>query len=381
MARRIGALLLALPCLFAMTASQASEQSARWLSNTFRIDPSISSITLLIERETATTPVVLIRPDGSKYYYQDHPDEVSWAATANRDVITLWQPEPGPWQATGKINQHRGISLISVFDLHLSPLPERIFQQEVFKLDAELRHQDTRLDANYYLKGLSLRAQLIKPDGDETSSFAPAPQVIGNFADDGTGLDAYPADGNLTAEVVIDTLPGEYLFQAQISNRVLARTHEQPVLVYPMPVTLGFSTPDANGKWQMKVTAASDLVPDSLVVTGELITPDRQSIAVSGTGAHIDLPDAIDPGNYYWQGRAFATTREGREVQLNLMEQVIRVSPPVSVAAVELPPAKSGFSMIHLLAGMTLLTVLLAAGWFLRKKIIGRRKNSPEQDS
>ncbi|WP_298717994.1 hypothetical protein [uncultured Oceanisphaera sp.] len=364
-----------------MTASHAGEQSARWLSNTFRIDPSISSITLLIERETATTPVVLIRPDGSKYYYQDHPDNVSWAATANRDVITLWQPEPGPWQATGKINQHRGISLLSVFEVQLAPLPERIFQHEVFKLDAELRHQDTRLDANYYLKDLSLRAQLIKPDKDETSAFAPVPLVIGDFADDGTGLDAYPSDGKLTAEVLVDTLPGEYLFQAQISNRVLARTHEQPVLVYPMPVTLGFSTPDANGKWQMKVTATSDLLPDSLVVTGELTTPDRQSMAVSGTGANIRLPDAVDPGNYYWQGRAFATTREGREVQLNLMEQVIRVSPPVSVATAEIPPAKSGFSMIHLLAGITLLTVLLAAAWFLRKKIIGRRKNTPEQQS
>ncbi|GAA3714939.1 TIGR03503 family protein [Oceanisphaera sediminis] len=364
-----------------MTASHAGEQSARWLSNTFRIDPSISSITLLIERETATTPVVLIRPDGSKYYYQDHPDNVSWAATANRDVITLWQPEPGPWQATGKINRHRGISLLSVFEVQLAPLPERIFQHEVFKLDAELRHQDTRLDANYYLKDLSLRAQLIKPDKDETSAFAPVPLVIGDFADDGTGLDAYPSDGKLTAEVLVDTLPGEYLFQAQISNRVLARTHEQPVLVYPMPVTLGFSTPDANGKWQMKVTAASVLLPDSLVVTGELTTPDRQSMAVSGTGANIRLPDAVDPGNYYWQGRAFATTREGREVQLNLMEQVIRVSPPVSVAAVETPPVKTGLSMIYLLAGITLLTALLATGWFLRKKIIGRRKNSPEQQS
>ncbi|MFP2770551.1 hypothetical protein [Oceanisphaera sp. KMM 10153] len=381
MARRIGAFLLALPFLFAMTTSQASEQSARWLSNTFRIDPSISTVTLVIEREAASTPVVLIRPDGSKYYYQQHPDEISWASTDSRDVITLWQPEPGPWQATGKINQHRGISLISVFDLHMAPLPERIFQQEVLKLDAELRHKATRLDANYYLKGLSLRAQLVEPDGDDTSFFAPAPLIIGDFADDGIGLDAYPADGSMTAEVIIDTLPGEYLFQAQVSNRVLARTHEQKVLVYPMPLKLLFSTPDADGKWQLELTAEGDLVPDSLVVTGELTTPAQQTIAVSGTGKHIRLPDATAPGNYYWQGRAFATTREGREVQLNLMEQVVRVSPPISVSAVEIPTVKSGVSMIYLLAGMTLLTVLLAAGWFLRKKIIGRRNSDPEQES
>ncbi|MBM7456613.1 uncharacterized protein (TIGR03503 family) [Oceanisphaera litoralis] len=380
MARRIGAFLFALPLLLAITASQASEQSARWLSNTFRIDPSISSVTLIIEREAASPPAVLIRPDGSKYYSHRHPDDVSWAATDSRDVITLWQPEPGPWQATGKINKHRGISLYSVFDLDVAPLPERIFQQEVLKLGAELRHNNTRLDANYYLKGLSLRAQLMEPNSKGTSSFAPTPLVIGDFTDDGTGLDDYPADGKLTAQLLIDTLPGEYLFQAQISNRVLARTHEQPVLVYPMPLTLAFSTPEEDGNWQLDLTPGGDLVPESLVVKGELTTPAQQTIAVSGTGKHIRLPDATEPGNYYWQGHAFATTREGRDVQLALTKQLLRVSPPVNLAAVEFKRT-DGFSLKQLLAAMLLLTALSAAGWFLYKKIINRRKNSLEQAS
>lgn len=367
--------LLALFLLLGTQTSLASEQSARWLSNTFRIDPSITAITLLIEREQDSGPVVLIRPDGSKYYQQQHPKNISWASTGRRDVITLWQPEPGPWQATGKINKERGISLVSEFELAVTPLAERLYQQEVLKLNAELRHNSTRLDANYYLQDLALQAQLIDLKNDQQAQFAPAPLVIGHFLDDGQGLDAHPADGKLTAETIIDTLPGEYLFQAQISNQVLARTQEQNVLIYPMPLTVRFSTPDEQGQWHMELTADHELVADSLVVVGELLTPSQQQLPISGSGLRINLPDAVDSGNYYWQGRAFATNKQGREIQLNLAKQVIRVSPPVSKAADAVPEEES-LPWTLMAAGGVLLLMLLIIGWIWRKRVINKRKNS-----
>ena len=106
-------LSLGLSLLCIALSAQAAEQSARWLSNTFRIDPSISSLTLIIERVPNSAPVVLIRPDGGKYYQQEHPNHISWVSSSDRDVITLWQPEPGPWQATGKVTEKRGITLVS----------------------------------------------------------------------------------------------------------------------------------------------------------------------------------------------------------------------------------------------------------------------------
>lgn len=367
--------LLIFSLWLAATTSFANEQNARWLSNTFRIDPSISSVTLLIERAPNSNPVVLIRPDGSKYYHQQHPDNISWASTANRDVITLWQPEPGPWQATGKVNKNRGISLVSEFELVITPLSERLYQQEVLKLTAELRHNGTRLDANYYLKDLALQAQLIDLKDDYQAQFAPAPLVIGSFLDDGLGLDAHPGDGKMTAETIIDTLPGEYLYQAKISNQVLARTQEQTVLIYPMPLKLHFSTPDEQGQWQVNLTADHELVADSLVITGELLTPSQQRIPISGSGKFITLPDALESGNYYWQGRAFATNQAGREVQLNLAKQVIRVSPQVKVAA-DVAPQDKPMMLTYLLAGGVLLLVLIVAGWLLRKRTASKRNNT-----
>lgn len=306
------------------------EQHARWLSNTFRIDPSIKEVTLFIERESSSVPVVLIKPDGSKLYYQRHPDNVSWASTPERDVITLWKPQPGPWQATGKIAGEHGITLLSVFHLQMDALPTRVFQNEVIQLNGQLAYKNTTLDANYYLDGLSLKALLYAEDNNaDKDAFSLAPLELGTFKDDGTGADTLPGDGIMTAEIIFDALPGNYLFQAEISNGVLARYVQNKVLLYPQPVRARFTTPDSSRQWRLEFETDSDVLADSLTITGELINPLEQSVAISGQGRSIDLPPALQPGNYRWQGRAYVTTMDGREIQIKLKDQVVRVVAPL----------------------------------------------------
>lgn len=372
MARAISR-LLALAVLAAAPAL-AQEQHARWLDNTFRIDPSIREITLFIERETPSAPVVLIRPDGSKYYQQRHPDNISWVSTPSRDIITLWRPTPGPWQATGKVNAERGISLLSLFRLELEPLPPVLFQNEVVKLGAWLKHDDTVVDAAYYLDGLSLDARLLSPAAgapEPEQRFEQAPIHIGAFADDGTGLDEYPGDGKMTAEVVVDALPGNYLFQAQATNRVLARAYEQEVLIHPMPLSLSFSTPSDERQWRIDLALDSNLEPDSLEIIGQLFNPLEQRADVTGRGKSITLPPAIQPGNYRFQGRAFATTVTGREIQIALPEQVVRVAAPA--VARKAPAAVQPWwknPMLQLGTGMAAALLLAVAAflWWRRRR-------------
>ncbi|AEY01114.1 hypothetical protein GU3_06790 [Oceanimonas sp. GK1] len=364
--------VLLLLALLPAVSTFAEEQRARWLGNTFRIDPSIREVTLFIERETPSTPVVLIRPDGSKYYYQRHPDTVSWASTPTRDVITLWQPEPGPWQATGKIAGEHGITLLSVFRLELDALPEKLYQNEVIRLHGQLRHGNTTLDANYYLDGLRLTAQLYShADAQQEDPFNRAPLPLGEFVDDGTGLDPHPGDGAMTAEMVFNALPGSYLFQAEVSNGVLARYAERELTLYPMPVRARFTTPDTQRHWRIELDADSDIVADSLTVVGTLINPLEQALTISGQGRHIELPPARQPGNYHWQGRAYATTADGREIQLQLDEQVVRVVPPLpAVNTAPVPATASRWQGWPLWAGLAGLVLLPAGGglWWWRRR-------------
>lgn len=349
------------------------EQHARWLSNTFRIDPSIKEVTLFIERESSSVPVVLIKPDGSKLYYQRHPDNVSWASTPERDVITLWKPQPGPWQATGKIAGEHGITLLSVFHLQMDALPTRVFQNEVIQLNGQLAYKNTTLDANYYLDGLSLKALLYAEDNNaDKDAFSLAPLELGTFKDDGTGADTLPGDGIMTAEIIFDALPGNYLFQAEISNGVLARYVQNKVLLYPQPVRARFTTPDSSRQWRLEFETDSDVLADSLTITGELINPLEQSVAISGQGRSIDLPPALQPGNYRWQGRAYVTTMDGREIQIKLKDQVVRVVAPLpgpddnhTLAATSFPLSQQWW----LWASVALALMLTMAGvWWWRSR-------------
>ncbi|OXY83206.1 choice-of-anchor X domain-containing protein [Oceanimonas doudoroffii] len=368
MVRALG-LLLGLAAL----SAQGEEQRSRWLGNTFRIDPSIEELTLIIERTSPSTPVVLIKPDGSKYYYQRHPDHINWASTDTRDVITLWRPEPGPWQATGKLAGEHGITLLSVFRLSIDELPARVYQNEVIRLNGQLMHGDTRLDANYYLEGLRLLAQLYSRGDEENDQAYPQPPLrLAEFVDDGTGLDAVAEDGQLTAEVVFDAAPGNYLFQAEVSNGVLARYAEQEITLYPMPVHARVTTPDSQRQWRIELETDSDILDDSLVVTGQLLTPLEQRLPISGQGRQIELPPARQPGNYHWQGRVFATTVDGREIQLNMKEQLVRVAPPLVREAPKAAPPPPWWQGWPLWAGVAGLTLLPAGGgfwWWRRKRI------------
>lgn len=54
--------------LFSALGYSAEESSMSLLDNRFRVDPSIKQITFVIYRSKSSQPVVLVRPDGKKYY-------------------------------------------------------------------------------------------------------------------------------------------------------------------------------------------------------------------------------------------------------------------------------------------------------------------------
>lgn len=67
------ALLVAFLAIWSSLSSAASESTMSLLDNRFRVDPTIEQITFLVYREQSSQPVVLVRPDGKKYY--------AWALT------------------------------------------------------------------------------------------------------------------------------------------------------------------------------------------------------------------------------------------------------------------------------------------------------------
>jgi len=85
-------LLLLVSCV----SHAATESTMSLLDNRFRVDPTIDQITFLIYRENPSQPVVLVRPDGRKYYaFKSYPN-VRWYQEPAMDIISIDNPMPGP---------------------------------------------------------------------------------------------------------------------------------------------------------------------------------------------------------------------------------------------------------------------------------------------
>ncbi|GAK85372.1 hypothetical protein JCM19238_2954 [Vibrio ponticus] len=243
---RIGFALLGLlvsSLCFATQAATLSESSMSLLDNRFRVDPSIKQITFVIYRAENSKSVVLVRPDGRKYYSHRHPENVRWYQESAMDIISIDRPMPGPWQAVGKVTPKNKIELISHLKLSADVLPERLFQGEELKFTARLTSDDKPLVLRDFLDRVKLKVTFTKFVANEESLIKearPVPIEIGEFADDGVDLDEKAGDGVFTVKLPISPEPGKYRVRITSGNGVFLRAQEQEVLVYPSPVELTF---------------------------------------------------------------------------------------------------------------------------------------------
>ncbi|MGF1709014.1 TIGR03503 family protein [Vibrio kagoshimensis] len=278
-------------CLLLMSlgAKAATESTMSLLDNRFRVDPTIEQITFVIYRAESSQPVVLVRPDGKKYYSWRNADNVRWYEESSMDIISIDNPMPGPWQAVGKVSPKNNIKLLSHLVLKTGNFPNRLYQSEHIKFTARLSSDGKPLVLRDFLDRVKLKVTFTKfVENEDTlvKEARPIPMVMGEFADDGEGLDEIPGDGVFTVALPVDIEPGKYRVRITSGNGVFLRAQEQEVLVYPSPISTTFIQSRKEGK------------PHSVVVSGE------QGMIEPGTLAvHIEHK-APDEYVYYEQGQA-----------------------------------------------------------------------------
>ena len=110
MARLIAAVLLAVS--FASAAAPAApKETNQYLKNLFRIEQA--PYHQVFRRKPGTASIILVAPQGEKYYATKHPDGVRWFSNDELDIVYIPHPPLGPWQAIGEvIEQHnfQGVS-------------------------------------------------------------------------------------------------------------------------------------------------------------------------------------------------------------------------------------------------------------------------------
>ncbi|KAA8676657.1 TIGR03503 family protein [Vibrio gigantis] len=405
--------VLATGCLLLLSFSlhAATESVMSLLDNRFRVDPSIEQVTFVIYRADNSKPVVLVRPDGKKYYSWRNADNVRWYEESSMDIISIDNPMPGPWQAVGKVSPKNNIKLLSHLVLDANEFPDKLYQTERIKFTARLTSNGKPLVLRDFLDRVKLKVTFTKFVENEESlvrEARPIPVVMGEFADDGADFDEKAGDGVFTVSLPIDIEPGKYRARITSGNGVFLRAQEQEVLVYPTPITTTF------------IQSREEGLPHTIVVSGEqgMIAPSSLAVHVEHKAPHeyvmykqgqadvdamkvaLEVPYNGELGIYNWSGMVYATDASSqRPLSFPIAEQSYSVVEDIDLAesrrlqeealaeqkriATELMILQKREddrqrSMIIIAVGNVVAILLGLLAWFVVRKVTAKKRAQPE---
>ncbi|HHY0600700.1 TPA: TIGR03503 family protein [Vibrio parahaemolyticus] len=405
------ALSVAILANWSCFAFAASESAMSLLDNRFRVDPTIEQITFLVYREQSSQPVVLVRPDGKKYYAWGSYDNVRWYQEPSLDIISVDNPMPGPWQAVGKVTPKNNIRLISHLKLSTDVFPNRLYNGEALKFTARLTSDDKPLVLRDFLDRVNLRVTFTKfvENEDELIKEArPVPMIIGEFSDDGRGLDEQAGDGVFTVQLPIEVEPGKYRARITSGNGVFLRAQEQVILVYPNPVSRTFIQSRSPEKPHQLVVSGEQgmIAPGSIAVNVEQNAPDgfitysQGQVSQDGMKTTLNLDNDPELGKYSWRGEIFATDfATQRALVFPIQEQTFSVVDEVDLEAARIAKeaelaeqrriemekriiaereAERKRSMIIIAVGNVVMLLIAIVAWIVWRKLKAKRQAMPE---
>ncbi|MBH0020384.1 TIGR03503 family protein [Pseudoalteromonas sp. SWXJ133] len=366
------------------------------LDNRFRIDSDIDEITLLFFRKPGASSVILVRPDGSKYFTRDaaYNPNIEWFDELNYDLITIKKPIPGPWQVIGSILPDSRIVVLGEVSLAAEPLPPMLFKGETIKITGKILNDGEPIDENLFRDVVKLNVDFVSTNNDSFTNFGAGGQKVAEFKDDGRGFDEHPKDGVFTGEFTLDFPAGEWASRLYISTPLLKRRVVQDkVVVHEPPFNYAIIRADENvSDHHLTINIDTKIVkPETVIIQGKIYYPNNEEQMFT-INAIADASRQLVIKNYGW-GRysvelsVFGTNINGREFMATLptykfaVERPIKVVPEIDPATIITPdkmiesePVEEKMAtstIISLIVGCN--TLILLLGWLLIRIFVQKK--------
>lgn len=367
----------------------------------FRIDDNVKEITLLFFREPDSKPLVLIKPDGSKWYDARYPqDKVTWYTDPNFDIIRIQSPQPGPWQAAGRIDTENKALVISDIRFEADPLPSPLFENEKLKVEGRLYNGDEVVETARFRQTVTLDVLFVSTNNPDYDNFGAKPSRVAQFEDNGRGHDEHPGDGVFTGFFNLGIEPGEWLATYELTTPLYQRIFEfGPVEIEPLPVHFRFVEADSvDENHQLIIDVDEDTVDSSsVVINGETRFPNGEMRPFTLTDIE-QFPYQVAIANLAFGKHLvdvdiFATSRSGREfeAQVDNLSFIANEPPPPEPTAAEKAQQRQlalerqqeqariereakqqqAFTNLMIIIAVNVMLVLIGLGllwWFKRRK-------------
>lgn len=312
------------------------QNSIPMLGNRFRIDYNVEEITMVFFREFGSTPVVLVRPNGSKIY-SVHADEKTlwWHDTENYDLIKIKSPMPGPWQAVGSILPTSRVMVLTEIQLEAEKLPQLIFSGEILKLSAQLTNGGEAIEYKEFKDIIELKIKFASTNNPNYENFGSPTAEVARFYDDGRGMDERPMDGMFTGSFNLTIPAGEWTPTYSVETPLYTREIQlDNLMLMENPIRMTVNQ-DLTGEsyHQLLIDVVREQVDiESLLVDGTVRYPNGETRHFSFTEPSSEAREyqivSLDYGFHRVKITAYGRTVFGRDFILNVPEYTFAVEDP-----------------------------------------------------
>lgn len=309
------------------------------LQNRFRIDYKVDEITMIFFREFGSTPVVLVKPDGSKIFQRTADQEenkIVWHDSQTYDMIKIENPMPGPWQAVGQILPDSRVMVISDIELKTKPLAPIIFSGEIIKQTAFLTNGGEPINYNEFRDVVQLTMEFKSTNNPNYNNFGAQSELIATFQDDGKGMDERPLDGTFTGQFNLRIASGEWTPIFTIMSPMFTRNEVgDNIILLDNPITIDVELDeDGEGFHLLKVDADRSTVDMStLLVDGKVRFPngDVQNFSITDITDRIRTHEIVnfEYGVFRVKLTAYGETVDGRDFILDVPEYTFVFEEPL----------------------------------------------------
>ncbi|RUO26078.1 TIGR03503 family protein [Aliidiomarina minuta] len=290
------------------------------LGDRFRIDSAVDEISMVFFRDYGTQPVVLILPDGTKWYHSRHPEHVQWESGPDFDQVRIEQPMRGPWQISGALRPESRVMITSDIQFHADSLPPVVFAGETLRITGTFTEAGEPIPQRDFRSVITTRLFLVSTNNPEYENFGVPPRELAEFRDDGRGMDARARDGIFTGEIDFNVTPGEYIPSYRAETPLFRRNYEQdPIVVKSLPVTLHVEAgPREEQPHMLEISLSEDqLQVDDVIIRGDIEYPNGEVQRLDirtrqGDSLRQRIPNYVF-GTFAINLEIFATARDGRE--------------------------------------------------------------------
>jgi len=110
--------------------------------NNFKIDDSVSEMTLLVFRREGSRDTEFVLPDHSRLKNDELSGNVRWHHEESYDLVTIEQPLSGDWKIDADLDPDNRVMVVTDLKLITTDLPNNILIGETFDFQASMTEKD-----------------------------------------------------------------------------------------------------------------------------------------------------------------------------------------------------------------------------------------------